>query len=178
MFQAKDMSRLRDIAEQASRNNGCILYDLLISNHVKNRRLQVFIDREEEAQTPSIDDCERVSKALSLLLDVEDVIEGERYDLEVSTPGLERTLTQDWHFQKAIGQNVKIKTNKVISPLNLPKLRVKTLTGELIEADKELIVVENERGRWEIERSFIHKVHVLFLLDKNPKKNFNKTRKK
>ncbi len=66
----------------------------------------MFIDK---AGGVSIEDCANVSRGLNLRLDVEDVIPGGQYELEVSSPGLDRKLTQGWHFEKAVGKTVQVK---------------------------------------------------------------------
>ena len=67
-------------------------------------RLRVFIDAPGQAVT--IDDCERVSREISALLDVNDPIQG-RYTLEVSSPGIDRPLFTIEHFRRFIGSEVK-----------------------------------------------------------------------
>jgi len=75
-----------------------------------NAVLRVYIDHLSAAQTQGItlDDCGRVSHQLSGILDVEDPIVGH-YDLEVSSPGLDRPLFTAEHFERFQGQKVRIK---------------------------------------------------------------------
>ena len=77
--------------------------------HIQQGRysvLRIFIDSEE---TVNLTDCERASRQISALLDVEEPISGE-YTLEVSSPGLERPLFKLDQFAQFIGDQVKIKT--------------------------------------------------------------------
>ena len=67
--------------------------------------LRIFIDRPEGV---SIADCERVSNALSVLLDVENFMGGRPYTLEVSSPGIDRPLKTEKDFRRAIGRNVTV----------------------------------------------------------------------
>ena len=67
--------------------------------------LRVYIDHEEGI---TLDDCSRVSHQLSGVLDVEDVIRGQ-YQLEVSSPGLDRPLFTREHFERFTGHPVKLK---------------------------------------------------------------------
>lgn len=67
--------------------------------------LRVFIDTPEGNIT--VDDCERVSREISALLDVNDPIQG-RYTLEVSSPGIDRPLFTLEHFMRFIGSEVKV----------------------------------------------------------------------
>jgi len=68
--------------------------------------LQVFIDCEGGV---SIDDCVTVNRGIGDLLDVEDIVPG-RYDLEVSSPGLDRPLRRDADFVRFAGQRAKVRT--------------------------------------------------------------------
>lgn len=72
--------------------------------------LRAYIDKEGGI---TIDDCVDVSRRLSDLLDEDDFIDGE-YILEVSSPGLGRTLKKDKEFEKSIGKMVDIKLYKAI----------------------------------------------------------------
>ena len=70
--------------------------------------LRVYIDEPERGVT--IDDCERASREISALLDVNDPVAG-RYTLEVSSPGLERPLFTLEHFVRFVGEQVKVNVN-------------------------------------------------------------------
>lgn len=67
--------------------------------------LRVYIDQEDGI---TLDDCQRVSHQVSGVLDVEDPIV-ERYDLEVSSPGLDRPLFEPEHFQRFAGRTAKVR---------------------------------------------------------------------
>lgn len=103
------METVEQMAQTVSTQNGCILYDLEFIGIGKGRTLRVFIDKDI-AGGADIHDCSNVSKALDLMLDEKDVIPGETYYLEVSTPGLDRWLRRPWHFEKAIGRKIWVKT--------------------------------------------------------------------
>src|SRR5262249_32900721 len=100
------MERVRKLAEEVAIREGCRLYDLEFAGG-PHRTLRVFIEKDDGGA--SLEDCVNVSRGLNLMLDVEDPIPGGRYELEVSTPGLERKLTQLWHFEKAIGEFVQLR---------------------------------------------------------------------
>ncbi|NJL24448.1 MAG: ribosome maturation factor RimP [Calothrix sp. SM1_5_4] len=106
MLTTGQLEQIRLYAEEVASREGCMLYDLEFRDG-PGRTLRVFIDKEPGGV--SIDDCVNVSRGLNLRLDVEDVIPGGRYELEVSSPGMDRRLTQPWHFQKAVGQTVQLK---------------------------------------------------------------------
>ena len=122
---AETLDRLHQIVGEVVAREGFELVDLELSGGKRRRRLRVMIDRAgrtsyappergrdglegTEAQV-GIRDCVRVSKALSPVLDVEDPILSA-YDLEVSSPGVDRPLKTTQHFQIAVGHTVRIKT--------------------------------------------------------------------
>lgn len=115
--------------------------------------LRAYIDKEGGI---TIDDCVDVSRKLSDKLDEDDFIDGE-YILEVSSPGLGRTLKRDRDFEKSIGREVDLKLYKAID-------KVKEFTGILKSYDKEKIVVEIEGNDSEYLRIDLAsvKLHVEF----------------
>lgn len=105
-YEAKAERLLAPIAERA----GVSVYDVEYVKEGSDWYLRVFIDKPEGV---NINDCVEVNRAFSDLLDEEDFIQ-ESYTLEVSSPGLGRTLKKDRHLQHSIGQEVEIKTYKPI----------------------------------------------------------------
>ena len=93
--------------------------------------LRLFIDK---ADGISLEDCEKVSLAVSALLDVEDPLQGQ-YNLEVSSPGADRTLTKLAHFERFTGEAVKVQ-------MRFPIEGRRRFRGKLVSADEENIVVE------------------------------------
>ena len=91
----------------------------------------MFIDHPDGI---SLDDCEKVSLAVSALLDVEDPLPGQ-YNLEVSSPGLDRKLTKVEHFQRFQGETLKVS-------MRFPIDGRKRFRGTLVSSDDENIVVE------------------------------------
>lgn len=160
------LKKVEHLASDIAIREGCVLYDIEFSSRV----LRIYIDREPQA---SIQDCENVSKGLSLILDVENIIPGEHYQLEVSTPGLERVLKKEWHFKKAVGKKVRIKTNTALENLGVEFDRwKKTKTVEhLLSAyvDKMLFFTIPE-GELKIPLEAVEKAKVVFELEKNNKK--------
>ncbi|MDY3114077.1 MAG: ribosome maturation factor RimP [Helicobacter sp.] len=107
---------------------GFSLYDILLLKENDNQILRICITKEGGV---NLDNCQEVSLALSPLLDVE-LPEFEKYFLEVSSPGIERTLKTQEHFKGAIGELVKIKS-----------IDKKDFKGKLIAADSSFLVLEN-----------------------------------
>ena len=105
--------------------------DLEVKLGGKHGALRVFIDKPDGI---GLDDCEKVSLAISALLDVEDPLPGH-YDLEVSSPGLDRKLTKIEHFQRFEGETVKVQ-------MRFPIEGRRRFRGTLLSSDDENIVVE------------------------------------
>ena len=110
---------------------GYELVDLEVRLGSGNGLVRVFIDKPEGVD---LDDCEKVSLAVSALLDVEDPVPGN-YNLEVSSPGLDRKLTKPEHFQRFAGEIVKVQ-------MRFPIEGRRRFRGTLVSSDDENIVVE------------------------------------
>ena len=108
------LEKIEKIAQEVAQREGCILYDLEHTGAGKGRILRVFIDKDEGV---GVEDCSNVSKGLNLLLDVEDIVPGATYNLEVSTPGLDRNLKRLWHFEKVVGKKVYVKLAKALGSI-------------------------------------------------------------
>ena len=88
-------------------------YELLGIEYVasgKHTVLRLFIDCEEGIR---VDDCEAVSRQVSSIMDVEDPIRGQ-YNLEVSSPGIERPLFVIAHYQRFLGHDIHLRTYRPI----------------------------------------------------------------
>ena len=81
-----------------------------------NPTLQIMIDKTDGTEI-TVDDCAKVSRALSDVLDEKDPI-ADKYNLEVSSPGLDRPLTKIDHFVRFAGNEVKIETDEMIEGRN------------------------------------------------------------
>jgi len=94
--------------------------------------LRIYIDHREVSETPiTVEDCERVSRAVSVGLDETDPIPGE-YALEVSSPGFDRPLRTLAHFARFCGERIKVETH-------LPREGRKRWTGDLVAVQGEQI---------------------------------------
>ena len=100
------LERLNELLQPCVEAMGYELADLELQRGNRGQVLRLFIDREAGI---ALDDCERVSGQVSALLDVEDPIQGH-YSLEVSSPGLDRTLAKPAHFDRFAGRRVRIRT--------------------------------------------------------------------
>ncbi|MGE4133397.1 MAG: ribosome maturation factor RimP [Bdellovibrionales bacterium] len=152
MLSNAQMEQICNFARDIAEREGCRLYDLEFVQG-SGRILRVFIDKSEGV---SIDDCVNVSKGLNLRLDVEDVIPGGRYELEVSSPGMDRKLTKLWHFEGAVDQTVLLKYRSEDG-------KVLSFEGRLKEVKGETLVLENSKGSVELPFPAIEKAKIVLV---------------
>ena len=124
-------SELAELLEPALGRMGYELADLEVRLGGSGGLVRVFIDKPDGID---LADCEKVSLAVSALLDVEEPVAG-KYDLEVSSPGLDRKLTKIEHFQRFMGKIVKVQ-------MRFPIAGRRRFRGKLVSLDDENIVVE------------------------------------
>lgn len=151
MILSKIEKNTYDLAENLVTSRGYEIYDVEYAKEGPHWFLRVYIDRDGGV---NVDDCEAISRELSVLLDEKDYVK-ENYFLEISSPGIERVLRQEEHFQKAIGENVRIKLYKAVDG-------VKEAEGVLLSADTQKIVVETDAGQFDIEKKNIAKANIKF----------------
>ena len=120
---------LKDIIE----NIGYELYDVRYEKEGKDYYLRIIIDKPEGID---INDCEKVNDAINDKLDEADYIK-DQYFLEVSSPGLERVLRKDKHFEKQIGNEISL---KLFKPIN----KQKELVGILEEYNENELTIKVE----------------------------------
>ena len=133
-----ELERIRDAAERAARTAGVEIVDVEWKIG-KQRFLRVYIDKPEGV---SHSDCQAVSEQLGVLLDVEDLVPGSRYILEVSSPGLDRKLTKAADFERFVGRLARIST---IEPVDNSKFFEGRLAGHadgLVKIDVKGRIVE------------------------------------
>jgi ribosome maturation factor RimP len=103
---AVEIEKVRQAAERVARSEGIEVVDVEWKVG-RQRFLRVYIDKPEGI---SHRDCELVSQQLSVILDVEDLVPGPRYILEISSPGLDRKLTRPADFERFVGRLARIST--------------------------------------------------------------------
>lgn len=111
--------------------------------------LRIYIDIENGI---SLEDCEKVSRRISDLLDEEDPIT-DPYYLEVSSPGINRFLYTDKHFQRSIGQLVLLKLVKAVNGK-------KAIKGQLIDFNENEVVIKEENENITIDREKIKSINL------------------
>lgn len=112
--------------------------------------LRIFIDSDEGI---AITDCERVSRQVSGLLDVEDVVRG-RYNLEVSSPGLDRPLFSEAHFLRFKGELVKVR-------LSVPLEGRRKFTGIIRGIDSGILELEVDAQTVSVPFNSIEKANLV-----------------
>ncbi len=110
---------------------GYELLGLEFDGHVKHATLRLYIDQPDYSGEIQLSDCQKISREVAALLDVEDPLPGQ-YNLEVSSPGLDRPLFSVEQFAAFAGEQAQL---KLLSPLDGRR----KLTGEIIAADGEQI---------------------------------------
>ena len=128
--------QIQQLLEPILGSLGLTLWDLEFKKEGPQWLLRIYIEREPGGVTLS--DCETVSRDLGMVLDVEEPIP-HTYTLEVSSPGLDRSLTKPEHYRKCAGTQVKIKTYQQING-------EKVFRGKLVELDGNTVVLETDKG--------------------------------
>lgn len=126
-------TRVEELLKSIIENIGYELYDVRYEKEGKDYYLRIIIDKPEGID---INDCENVNNAINDILDEADYIK-DQYFLEVSSPGLERILRKDKHFEKQIGNEISLKLFKAIN-------KQKELIGILEEYNKEELTIKVE----------------------------------
>jgi len=122
---------LKEVIKNIVEDNGCELYDIEQTQEGDNKFYRIYITKPGGV---SLNDCEAINNLISPIFDIEDPVEG-KYFLEVSSPGIERKLTKKEHFEKSIGENVKLTTTEG----KKIKGQLKSFDGEVAEIGKEKV---------------------------------------
>ncbi|WP_028108597.1 ribosome maturation factor RimP [Ferrimonas futtsuensis] len=128
-------------------------YELVGIQYVRagsHSTLRVFIDHENGI---TVDDCAEVSRQVGAVLDVEDPISTE-YNLEVSSPGIERPLFTPAHYQRFIGEEVNLL-------LNMPMEGKRKLKGEIKAVEGEMITLSVQGKDQEVALANVRQAHLV-----------------
>lgn len=125
---------VRDIAKPIADSLGLDLWDVRFIKEGTQWYLRIFIDKKEGI---SIEDCEAMSRAIDKPLDDVDPI-NQSYCLEVCSPGIERELVRDEHFERFIGADIKIRLIRANSEGK------KELYGKLLNISGNIVQIESE----------------------------------
>jgi ribosome maturation factor RimP len=136
-------AKVMEIAERVGASQGIEVVDVQLLGGGGARLLRIYIDKMPGSETPApaveqtteaaaaptgvtLADCEFISHNVGTILDIEDVIPGAKYTLEVSSPGVERKLTRPRDFERSVGQKVKVALRE---PVENQRHWVGALTG-------------------------------------------------
>lgn len=137
------VSVVEQLAKPFAEQLGLELWDVQFVKEGASYYLRIFIDKEGGV---TIDDCEAMSRAIDAELDRVDPIE-QSYCLEVSSPGIERDLTKDWHFEKYLGSKIKA---RLIRPNENGQ---RDIEGKLVSHDSGYIGIDSETGTVLVKRA-------------------------
>ncbi|MFD2094874.1 ribosome maturation factor RimP [Corallincola platygyrae] len=142
---AKLETQLTIMLEPAVEATGLELLGLELVRAGRQSVLRLYIDHENGI---TVDDCAEVSRQVSAVLDVEDPIAGE-YNLEVSSPGMDRPLFKLPHYEEAVGQLVSLQTVLPINGRRKFKGALQAVNGDTLQLDVDgeetLIAFNNVR---------------------------------
>ena len=143
---AKFEDKLTDMLRPAVEETGKELLGIEFVSAGKHSVLRIYIEHENGVD---VDDCAEVSRQVSAILDVEDPINTE-YNLEVSSPGLDRPLFKKEHYQAVIGKIVNI---KISVPLNGRR----KFKGPLVAIENNDLIVNVDGEDYQLEINNIEK---------------------
>lgn len=143
--------KVEQLIEKTINELGYELYDVEYAKEGKDYFLRIFIDKNEGID---LNDCEKVNDAVNPILDNADYIK-EQYFLEISSPGIERTLRKDKHLKQNIGEKVEI---KLFKPIN----KQKNIIGILKSYNAEQIEIETSEENCKIDRKNISVIKTVY----------------
>ena len=129
---AEYAERVRPHADRAVRREGCVLVDVTYGTERGRQVLRIVIDR---ADGVTVEDCARVSRQLSAVLDVEDAIP-HAYSLEVSSPGLDQALLVAADYRRYAGRTVRILTTDELDGRTLFRGVLRGLRNGTVQLDE------------------------------------------
>ena len=151
---------VRPVVEAA----GLELWEVSFGREGGRRILRVTVDRaggdqraggDENVGGVDLDTIAATSQRLSRRLDLEGFEQDRPYELEVSSPGLERALREPRHFERSVGQQVRVKT---VEPVDGRRVH----EGALVSADAEAIVIASDGGELRVVYDGIASARTVF----------------
>ncbi len=157
--------KIREVAERVAGDLGLEVVEVELRGGGPARMLRITIDREAvaggaaepAAQVAGVthEDCANLSREVSTILDVEDVVPGASYTLEVSSPGLDRKLVKPRDWERAVGQRVKLVTHAAVE-------NQKAFTGRLerFSDGRLLLELKTTQKKSKVGNAPSHKVEI------------------
>ncbi|MFN3696470.1 MAG: ribosome maturation factor RimP [Pseudobdellovibrio sp.] len=163
------IEQIQKVAHDIALAQGCELYDVEVVGAGKGRVLRVFIDKAEGGI--GIEDCSNVSKGLNEFLDQnENLVPGDEYQLEVSSPGLDRHLRKLSHFTKVIGQKVFVQLSQNLGTLGAQDkslVNTKKFEEVLAAVDGNLLIFQFKVETVKIPLEKVEKSKLIFEFKQN-----------
>ena len=144
-----DIDYIKKVLEEDIERLGCKVWGLEMFGRRSNQTLRIYIDKNEGI---SVDDCEKVSKHVSKVLDAENNF-SENYMLEVSSPGLDRKFFYNEQYKDYLNESLKVTF--------FDSQNKKTIQGRLEEVDKTSIKLEMKEGPLQIAFSSIIQANLI-----------------
>lgn len=146
--------RLTDMLEPAVEALGFELVGVEFVRAGKHSILRVFIDHENGI---TVDDCADVSHQASAILDIEDPISTE-YNLEISSPGMDRPLFKESHYEAVVGEEVSVR-------LSVPMDNRRNFKGRLLSCENGVVSIEVDGQQFQLAVANIEKGNVVPTFD-------------
>ena len=160
---AFDEERVQAIAERVATTSGLGVVEIELRGGGKSRMLRVFLDKPGGV---THEDCAQFSREFGTILDVEDVMPGGSYVLEVSSPGLDRKLTRAADYERFTGSKVKLMTREPVNGNRhfegrLESFRDGRLTLDLSEARRKHRPKPEAPQKLEIDLANVEKANLV-----------------
>jgi ribosome maturation factor RimP len=126
------LDRITGLGEKAVAGTDLEILEVQLRGSGKARLLRIYIDKRGGV---THGDCELVSERFGNLLDEEDVIPGDSYTLEVSSPGAERKLSKPRDFERVLGQKIRVSLREPIEGVKSCEGKLSGLEGETLELE-------------------------------------------
>ena len=152
----KRTEALHNMLEPAVIAAGCELWGIEFISQGRHSVLRLFIDSPEGV---TLDDCEAVSRQVSAVLDVEDPIATE-YNLEVSSPGMDRPLFTLEQFAKYVGESIQVRLKMAVAGK-----RKFTAKLESTDADTNTLRFSDQQEAWEVNHAQVDKANLVPVFD-------------
>jgi ribosome maturation factor RimP len=173
-FMGFELDRVREIVERVATTSGLEVVEVELRGAGKARMLRIVIDKVHGTAASSRDqlggvtheDCVTLSREVGTILDVEDMIPGNSYLLEVSSPGLDRKLLRPADYERFTGSRVKLKTRNPVNGSQhfegrLQNFREGRLTLEVSESRKKARPGDSTPRILEIELANVERANLV-----------------
>ncbi len=150
MNMASIQDKLYDLIAPVVEALGCELWGLEYLTQGRQATLRIYIEKEAGI---GVGDCEKVSRQVSSVMDVEDPI-ASHYTLEVSSPGMDRPLFTLAHYERSVGEKVSIKLSRKFEDR-------KNFTGIIAGVENDEVVVRIDEEEYLLPIDMIDRANII-----------------